>query len=279
VDRPHESVRSVLKRRRRDRELEAGALAHFEDPAYYTATYRRRTDDVAYYVNVAAGHPRVLEYGVGNGRIALPIARHGSAVTGIDHSRPMIADLRKKLVGEDANVRRRVRLRVGNMERVKLGERFPLVICPFNTMLHLYTRENVERWLARVREHMMPRGELVFDVTMPILEDLARRPNVAYRARPFDHPTAGRVAYSEYFDYDRVRQILFVSMCFEPESHKRGGFMTPLAHRQFFPCELEALLHYNGFEATAVHGDFHRGPLVKESDVMVWHARLRRTVS
>ena len=51
--------------------------------------------------------------------------------------------------------------------------------------------------------------------------------------------------------------------------------MTPLAHRQFFPREMEALLHYNGFEVTALYGDFQRGRLDQHSDVMVWHARAR----
>ena len=51
------------------------------------------------------------------------------------------------------------------------------------------------------------------------------------------------------------------------------GFITPLAHRQFYPCEMEALLHYNGYDVTALYGDFARGPLVQRSDVMVWHAR------
>ena len=79
----------IRARSRRDRELEAGSLAHYEDAAYYTATYRNRIDDVAYYVALAqrAAGP-VLEYGVGNGRIALPVARHGVSVWGIDHSGP-----------------------------------------------------------------------------------------------------------------------------------------------------------------------------------------------
>jgi len=78
------------------------------------------------------------------------------------------------------------------------------------------------------------------------------------------------------FDYDRVRQILFVSMCFEPKEPGKEPFMVLLAHRQYFPREFEALLHYNGFEATAVHGDFEGGPLAQSSDAMIWHARPRR---
>jgi len=177
-----------------------------------------------------------------------------------------------------------VKLRRGDMRKVELGTRFPLVISPFNTLLHLYTREDVERWLARVQQHLLPNGELVFDVTMPIPHDLARRPDLAYHTPSFVHPTEGRVSYHEYFDYDRVRQILFVSMCFaRQDKGKRKGsgssgdtertFMTPLAHRQFFPREIEALLHYNGFAVTKVSGDFSGGPLVQDSDVMVWHAK------
>lgn len=255
-----------------DRELDAGSRAHFEDPAYYDSTYEDRTDDVDYYVQLARKHSSVLEYGIGNGRIALPIARTGAAVYGIDHSRPMVEDLKRRLKEEPADVRKRVRVKRADMRTAALGEQFSLVICPFNTAQHLYEREDMEAWLARVSEHLAPRGELVLDVTMPALDDLTRDPARAYRTPPFTHPTAGRVNYREHFDYDQVRQILFVSMIFEPRSRPQDSFMTPLAHRQFFPRELEALLHYNGFATTAVYGDFARGPLTNESDVMVWHA-------
>jgi len=263
-----------------------GARAHFEDPVYYAKTYEDRIEDASYYRALAIQHGAVLEHGVGNGRIALPIARAGASVTGIDHSRPMLDHLREQLKAEPSAVRRRMKLVEGDIRTTRLGERFPLVICPFNTALHLYTRRDVELWLDRVREHLLPDGELVFDISMPVPQDLARDPAVPYRTPPFDHPTAGRVRYREHFDYDAVRQILFVSMFFEPMARKtKTGrarrapaeeFMTPLAHRQFYPCEMEALLHYNGFEVTALYGDFARGPLVQRSDVMVWHARPRR---
>lgn len=272
MDRAHEPLGPLLKKR--DLELEAGATAHFEDPVYYAKSYATRTEDVAYYRKVAARRARVLEYGIGNGRIALPLARDGVKVTGIERSAPMIADLSARLAREAPEVRRRVAVVRGDMRSAVVpGERFPLVICPFNTALHLYTRQDVEAWLARVKRHLSPRGELVLDVNMPIVEDLADPPGTSYELPPFVHPTAGRVRYREVFDYDRVRQIQFCSMCFDPV---RGeSFVTPLAHRVFFPQEMEALLHYNGFEVTALYGDFHGGPLKQDSDVMVFHARHR----
>ncbi len=204
------------------------------------------------------------------------MARGGSTVFGIDQSAPMLADLRARLKRQPPELRARVKVRKGDMRKVRLDQRFPLVICPFNTALHLYTRQDVESWLERVRDHIEPRGELVLDLSMPILEDLADDPGTSYAMKPFVHPTAGLVGYREIFDYDRLRQILFVSMCFEPKARGKEPFMVPLAQRQYFPREWEALLHYNGFETVEIQGDFKGGPLAQDSDVMVWRARRRR---
>jgi SAM-dependent methyltransferase len=265
-------------RARPDRELLAGSLAHYEDPAYYTATYARRQDDVEFYVALASTSPGpVLEYGIGNGRIALPIARSGKAIVGVDHSAPMLTDLRAKVALEPPAVRKLVRAVRGDMRSVKLGTRFPLVLATFNTALHLYERSDVERFLARVTEHLEPGGRFVVDISMPRVDELARSPLKPFHAPRFRHPTAGiMVKNRERFDYDALRQVLFVSMEFEPLGGTGPRWMTPLAHRQFFPREWEALLHYNGFEVERVEGDFAGGPLTPESDVMVWHTKRRR---
>ncbi len=263
---------------KRDLELEVGSRAHYEDVNYYTSTYRRRIDDVQFYVSLACknGGP-LLEYGVGNGRIALPIARHGISVTGIDQSAPMLADLRARLASEPVEVRKRVTLRRGDMRKCRIAKRFPLVICPFNTALHLYTRADAEQFFSRVRSHLAPRGEFVVDISIPSLTDLTRSPGRAYHMPRFKHPTLGKVVrYREFFDYDQARQIMFVSAEHEPIDAPDEAFVMPLAHRQFFPQEWEALLHYNGFELDRIDGDFYGGKLTRESDVMVCHARKRR---
>jgi SAM-dependent methyltransferase len=264
---------------RRDRELEAGTSAHYEDPAYYAKTYRSRVEDVRYYVALAGdrGGP-VLEYGCGNGRIALALARAGVPVVGVDRSAPMIADLRARLRDEPAAVRARVTVRRGDMRAARLGRRFPLVLCPFNTFLHLYERRDVERFLQRAGEHLVPDGHLVIDVSVPDPAELCRDPARAYFAPRFRYPEAGGggplVRYAERFDYDRLRQVLFVAMEFMPVDGS-DPWMTPLAHRQFHPQELLALLHYNGFAVTECHGDFLGGPFSRTSDTMIVHCRRR----
>ena len=268
-------ARRALKR---DRELEVCSQAHYEDASYYRETYRERHEDVAYYLALARslkGKDRsVLEYGIGNGRIALPMARHGITVSGIDLSGPMLADLRASLKKEPADVQRRVTLKQGDMRRVRLRRTFPLVLCAFNTILHLYTRVDMERFLAGVKAHLAPGGTFVCDLSMPMPEDLTRTFDQAMRTPDFVHPTLGPVRYRERFQYEVLRQILFVSMEFFPKKSDNTA-VTPLAHRQYFPQEFETLLHYNGFRVTKRHGDFTGAPLMHSSETMIFHAKAR----
>lgn len=262
-----------------DHELRVGAAAHYDDPAYYASTYVERSEDVGYYLALAKarGGP-VLEYGCGEGRILLPMARAGLDVTGVDLSAPMLDALAKRLAAEKPAVRAKVRFHRGDMREVRLRRRFPLILCTFNTFLHLYVREDVEAFLARVRAHLAPGGRFVVDVSVPVVADLARDPSRLHRTPAFQHPTLGtRVRYGERFDYDPVRQVLFVAMEFEPIGRTDvAPFMTPLAHRQFFPAELLALLHYNGFDVEKREGGFAGEPLDRHSDVMILTCRASR---
>ncbi len=269
-------ARLILARRRRASH-EQGTSAHYGDAAYYTAAYRDRTEDIDYYLTLALERDgTVLEYGCGNGRIALPLANAGVRVTAVDRSATMLADLRKRLARSRPEVRERVTVRRGDMRALRLGRRFDLVLCTFNTFLHLYTRRDVERFLARAREHLARGGRFVVDVSLPAPEELARDPERLFRTPRFRHGGSGEIVrYGERFDYDPLTQVLMVDMEFEPLGRPRARWVTPLAHRQFFPQELEALFHYNGFDVVARHADFGRKAPTRDSEMLVYHCRAR----
>jgi SAM-dependent methyltransferase len=262
-------------RARADRALVEGSRAHYDDASYYSHAYRDRVDDVAYYVALAADHGGpVIEYGIGNGRLAIPMARAGVRVAGVDHAPAMLDDLAARLLCEPPAVRARVRAQLGDMREARFPRRAPLVLCAFNTFLHLYTRDDIERFLAGVRRHMAPGGRFLLDVSIPNAEDLARDPTRAYRTPRFRHPRTGQlVRYAERFDYDPARQVLFVTMEFEPVDGTRP-WRVLLAHRQFYPQELEALLSYNGFVVDDIRGSFDGEPLDRHSDVAVVSCRV-----
>jgi SAM-dependent methyltransferase len=253
---------------------DAGAMRHFDDTDYYDLVYRKRRGDVRFYSRLAEelGGP-ILEYGVGTGRIAIPIARAGIHVTGVDLSSRMLAALRTKLRREAGDVRSRVRAIRGDMRTTKLRRRFPLVIAPFNTVLHLYDRRDIERFFERVRSHVSPSGRFVFDFSLPRSENIGADPHRRYGAPRFRHPRAtSLVRYGERFEYDPFRQVLLVNMEFSPEDGT-APWTVPLAQRQFFPREMEALLHYNGFSDVRWYGDFTEAPPGAGTDFVVVSCR------
>lgn len=255
-----------------------GTKAHYRNARYYDQTYRRRREDVRYYTAFAArcGGP-VLELGVGTGRVALSVAEAGVEVVGVDLMQPMLDRAEDRLARKSRLVRERVELLRGDLLKVRLGRRFPLVFAPFNVFMHLYDRRDLERALATVREHMTPRGRFVFDVLLPDPRALSRSPDKIYRLGTVKDPADGRrYRYRESFDYDAASQVLSIQMIFQAEDDPTDLRVTPLAHRQLFPAELETLLHHNGFVVEEHLGDFGGELLDERAESQVVVARLRR---
>jgi SAM-dependent methyltransferase len=159
-------------------------IARFYDP-----WSRSVTEDVGFYVDqaLASGGP-VVELAVGTGRIAVPIAEAGVPVIGVDSSQEMLAVARA--AAEEAEVSGLVDLRLGDLREPPVGERVPLAICPFRSLLHMVTESEKLRALRAVHSLLEPDGLFVFDVFAPSREDieethdrwLEREPGIFERA-------------------------------------------------------------------------------------------------
>lgn len=260
-------------------EFREGAEAHYRDGVSYDRRYRSRQADIQFYVELARryGGP-VLELGVGTGRIARRIAEQGIEVVGVDGMQTMLQRAEAQRARSSRAVQGRLRFEQGDLRSLRLGQRFPLVTAPFNVFMHLYTREDVEQALASVRRHLSPGGRLAFDVSNPDPRSMARDPTRLYKCRPVVHPMNGeRYDYSEAFHYDRATQVMHVSMILEHPNNQEDVQISALSQRQFFPAELESLLHYNGFVLESLQGGFGQEPLTSESESLVVVATLKTT--
>lgn len=258
-----------------------GSEAHYRDARYYDQAYRRRRHDVRFYTELAkrSGGP-VLELGAGTARVARAIAQAGIEVVCVEPMEPMRARAAEHVARLPRQTRERVELRSGTIESLRLRRRFPLVIAPFNVWMHLYTRKQIERGFATVRHHLDPRGRFVFDVLLPDPVSLSRDSSKGYRGGRVPHPRDGvRYRYREYFHYDPMTQIQTIVMDFEHPDDGASSFCTPLTQRQFFPAELEALLHYNGFVVESQTGDFSGEPITAATESQVLVTRLRAPYS
>ena len=224
--------------------------------------------DIAFYLGVATdvgAGARVLDVGTGTGRLALPLARAGHPVVGVDSSPAMLARARAKLDAEAPEVRVRVTLMQADGRAFEApGAPFDLAIAPFRVLQHLPAREDQLRLLATIRAHLPVGGRLALDVFNPNYAALAsdRSAEVEDTAeqqlpdgRHFRR--AMRIASVRFVEQvSEVELIYYVRMRSDTSRHVQSFPM-----RWFTPSELVHLVERAGFRPDALFGGFDRRPL------------------
>jgi len=126
-----------------------------------------------------AGHGPTLEFGIGTGRIALPLAQRGVRVIGIDNSEAMVARLRAKPGAADINVT------IGNFATTRVDGEFTLVYLVFNTIFNLVTQEEQVACFQNAAMHLDSGGRFVIETHVPDLQRLPLGQTIIpYRAEP-----------------------------------------------------------------------------------------------
>jgi SAM-dependent methyltransferase len=252
-----------LAKKRKPDLIGMGAGQHYVDAELYEYEYRRRRDDVNFYAACASGElppgSEILELCCGSGRVTRKLLRAGFHVTGIDMSEQMLERARLGISRLPKRFRDNAELMTGDMKDFHLGRRFPLIVMAFNSFEHLYTREEIESCLRCVKEHLSPDGLFVFDVQLPHLAWLIKDPKKRWARTKFRHPiTRQLLAYSTNHDYNPVTQTALIRLYYQPlgEGPIKKTVTIHLSQRKFFPAELQALLHYSGFEILRHYGDF-----------------------
>ncbi len=283
--------------------LERGTVEMYLDAELYDHEFRRRRHDVAWYrqlaTDMASAYPQtsgtIIELGSGSGRLLVPLVRDGHRLIGVDLSRDMLRRCRDRLTKAGRKATSRALLLQADFRALPLqvsnNERFRLILCPFGGLHHLYTRGDLERFLSEVRRLLHPDGLFAFDVINPDPLWLSRDPAKKWSRTRFKHPRTGeRLIYSTNHDYDPESQVLFIRLFYEPDLSQSArretdraaltAVVSPprtvhLTQRQYFPAELEALLHYNGFTLWHRAGGFDGQPLSPVSAEQVICARVR----
>ena len=228
--------------------------------------------DLPFYLAEArkAGGP-VLELACGTGRLTIPLAAAGVDITGVDVAAPMLARARAKAreAGVGASFERLDMRDIGRLKR-----RFGLVFIAFNSLQHLHDRASLERFFGGVRKVLAPGGRFILDVFNPDPRCLVREGDELLPVSCYKDPATGiGILVNEQYSYDRKAQVSRIVWHYK---RGRGGARRRrLNLRCFYPAELEALLHYNGFRIERVYGNFDRSPFSGESGKQIVICRKR----
>jgi SAM-dependent methyltransferase len=232
----------------------------------------------------------VLELGCGTGRVAIPIARLGIEVTGLDVVPAMLDQARRKSAG------RPIRWVEGDARDFDLGQQYRLVFLTGNTFQAFLTNADQEALLQNARKHLHDDGLVAFETRNPRWADTTRTATVSptmgdengafafLETREQEEPGGGyidvngnEVRVSRTQVYDHVGQVLHWTAYHRwLEDGRERTKVGRVAVRFTFPLELEALLHYNGFEIVQRYGDWDLSPLsaVSRSIIVVCRKRL-----
>ena len=206
-----------------------------------------------------AGDGAALELGIGTGRIALPLARRGVRVHGIDLSEAMLARLRAK-PGAEA-----IGITVGDFATTTVDERFSVAYLVFNTIMNLTTQDEQVACFENVAAHLEPGGCFVIEVGVP---DLQRLP-FGETFRPF-HVGETHVGIDEY---DVAGQGLISHHLTRRDD---GGFVRSSGpFRYVWPAELDLMARIAGMSLRDRWSDWSREPFTSTSTkhVSVWERR------
>jgi SAM-dependent methyltransferase len=224
-------------------------IAEVYDKWYADAAFLETEASIELLAELAGDGP-VLELAIGTGRLALPLAKRGIEVHGIDASEAMVAKLREKPGGDQIPVT------MGDFAEVDVDGSYRLVFVAFNTLFALLTQEDQLRCFTNAAAHLSDDGIFLIDVFVPDVTRFDRgqrfqtnsvsTTEVNLDASRHD-PLAQRV--------DSVHVVLT----------EDGTRLYPVNLRYAFPSELDLMARVAGLELKDRWGGWSREPFTASS--------------
>lgn len=203
------------------------------------------TDLTVQLISELAGRGTILELAIGTGRIALPLARLGHTISGIDGSPEMIAKLQEK-PGSDT-----IPISIGNIADVDIDGSFDHIFLVFNTLFNLQSQEEQIRCFANTAARLRDGGTFLVETFVPDLTEF--RNGQSLKTRHVDKTSV----LLEAALHDPVRQLVEFQRIRITES---GTNLVPLRMRYAWPGEIDLMARLAGMTLVDRWGGWNREP-------------------
>jgi len=230
---------------------------------FYDLIYHKMRDsaDAEFFRNEACRTKgKVLEIGVGTGRLYMNSMERGADIYGIDVSESMLNQLYDKL-----NRNEHYRVSRQNMVDFSFDLKFNLIMAPFRVIMHIPDKTDQLRAINNVYDHLEKDGRFIFDTFIPDLKQLIDGvKNVTDFEGEYEPGKKVRRIVST--DPDLLNQLIHVTFRMEWEENEKlehDDWTTPM--RYFFRYELEHLVERSKFRKYKIIGDYKGSELNKDS--------------
>ncbi len=230
---------------------------------YYDAEHQDMTDDLGFYAALAEeyGTP-IFEVASGTGRVMLPLARAGHAIHGIDIE-PAMIERAKERAAAQPGLQGKLTFIQGDILTYKSERQYPLVIFPYNGLLHFHEQEQQITLLKRLRALTADAGLLVLDLPNPADSFGAQDSDALILEKTFIEPESGHLVMQySVSQLDRTEQLFHITWIYDEVTGDGTVKRTfaPVVFRYFFFAEVKLLLERAGFEVDSVYGGYDYEP-------------------
>jgi SAM-dependent methyltransferase len=205
--------------------------------------------EAALLAELAAGG-RVLELGIGTGRIALPLAALGVEVHGLDTSPAMVAKLREK-PGGDA-----IPVTMGNMNEIAVDGKFSLIFVGFNTFFALPTQAEQVQCFRSVAAHLEAGGCFLVHAFVPDTSRIEKGEHLSVREAGLDHVRLDATTYDALTQRLDTTQIRIT---------EHGTRFVHAKLRYAYPSELDLMAELAGLTLESRWSTYDKQPFTDES--------------
>ncbi len=230
---------------------------------FYDLIYHQQRDGVdnEYFLNeINQTKGKILEIGVGTGRLFTDALHQGADIYGIDISQTMLDVLTNKLKGEQLQ-----RISRQNMIDFHFDFKFDLIIAPFRVIMHLLEKEEQISAINNVFNHLNTNGKFIFDVFVPDLNQLINGID-NYTDFESEYDKGKRIKRIISTKPDIINQIIDIKFKLEwDEENELKYDEWNMQLRYFFRYELEHLVERSGFSRYQVLGDYQGNVLNQNS--------------
>ena len=238
------------------------SIARFYDVIYHNL--RDSVDSDYFQSEGLDSKGKVLEVGVGTGRLFQNSLNKGIDVYGIDVSESMLRILRKKIP-----VEQQYRISNQNIIDFSFDFKFDLIIAPFRVIMHVLNKEDQLKALNNIYDHLNNNGRFIFDTFIPDLKQLLNgiKDQVDFNG---EYENGHMLKRSASTQPDLINQIINVSFHLEwDENNKLRSDDWSFQMRYFFRFELEHLIERSKFEDYKIYGDYKNSELSNASKEFV----------
>ncbi|HEX2974354.1 MAG TPA: class I SAM-dependent methyltransferase [Bacteroidales bacterium] len=230
---------------------------------FYDTIYHSMRDDVdnLYFQNeIKNTCGKVLEIGVGTGRLFMNALNNGADIYGLDISESMLNVLYGKLPPDQ-----HYRISHQNMVDFRSEFSYDLIVSPFRVFMHLLEKEEQLIALNNVYDHLNCNGRFIFDVFVPDLKQLIHGLDnkLDFEGEYAPGKKVRRYASTKPDLINQVIEVTFHMEWDEDAGTKSDDWKVPL--RFFFRYELEHLIERSRFYRYEIFGDYQGNPLDRQS--------------